>query len=652
MDANQLLESINQNINEGIYRSNSEGLIYVNKAFARMFGYASEEEVLSTNALKLYKNPEERARMVELLNSYGSFENEEVTLLRKNGTEFIGLISSIIYKDDEGNTFWDGAIRDVTEQQEAIRLMEANSLLLDTINRNINEAIYRSILSEGLVYVNEEFVRMFGFSSVDEVYNGDAIDLYKDPDERDRLGVELVETGVLSNREVEFKRRDGSTFWGSLSSIKSEGEDGTIYFDGAIRDITTQKESARVLKYYADMQNVLINLSSKYINLPVEHLDESILSSLEELGRFVCADRSYIFEYNLKDRTYRNTFEWCREGIESVIDQSQNLQMEEYPFLVEDHLRGKIIFIPDVSELEDDNSRQMLMGQGIKSLMTVPMMSNSKCIGFVGFDSVNDYRNYSDDEVALLNVMAEILVNIITRSNNQKRLLQLLNTANNQNKRLKEFSYITSHNFRSSVANLLSLTQALEEDPGNKEFFGMLKVTTHKLSDAINNINEMLNFENELTELELEDCALLSIVEDVAELNSQLIKSEQVALNVAIDKKLYVNGYPPYFESIFHNIITNAIKYGTTDKSKEIEISAKKMEKEIEVLIKDYGLGIDMRRFGEKLFKLGARFHPGKSEGQGMGLFMTKHQVEAMGGRIEVESKVNSGTTFKLYFNG
>ena len=65
MDANQLLESINQNINEGIYRSNSEGLIYVNKAFATMFGYSSEEVVLSMDSLKLYKHPEERSRLVE-----------------------------------------------------------------------------------------------------------------------------------------------------------------------------------------------------------------------------------------------------------------------------------------------------------------------------------------------------------------------------------------------------------------------------------------------------------------------------------------------------------------------------------------------------------------------------------------------------------
>ena len=652
MDVSQLLESINQNINEGIYRSNEKGLIYVNKAFAKMFGYSSEDEVLSENSIDLYKDPADRLRLIELLNSFGSFENEEVTLVRRNGQEFIGLLSSMIYTDEAGNRFWDGAIRDVTEHREALRQARENNQLLQTINQNINEAIYRSIRKKGLIYVNEEFVRMFGYKSADEIYTSDALNLYKDPKERDVLGDELIEEGSISNREVEFQRKDGSTFWGYMSSIKSVGDNGTIYFDGAIRDITHQKESEEALKYYAEMQNMLINLSSNYINLPLDKLDASILSSLEELGRFVSADRAYIFEYNFKDQVYSNTFEWCREGINSVMDESQDLNMNAFPALINDHFEGKTIFIEDVSKMAEKSSREMLMSQDIKSLITVPMMSENSCIGFVGFDSVHDFRSYSEDEVVLLKVTAEIFVNLINRSKNQKRLEQILNTANNQNKRLKEFSYITSHNFRSSVANLLSLTQALETEPENSEYLKMLKTTTYKLSEAISTINEMLNFENEVAELKEEECSLVETIDRVKELNNQLIRQERIELRVDISSKLKVVGYPPYFESIFHNIITNAIKYGTTPDSNVIELVASKKKKEIEVLIKDYGLGIDMRRFGNKLFKLGARFHPGKGEGQGMGLFMTKHQVEAMGGRIEVESELNSGTTFKLYFNG
>ncbi len=652
MDISQLLESINQNINEGIYRSDEKGLIYVNKAFAKMFGYSSEEEVLATGSLKLYKDPDARAELVQKLKESGSFENEEVILLKKNGEEIYALISSVIYNDKEGNIFWDGAIRDVTELRATSLLAKASDRLLQNINKNINEGLYRSVLGKGVVYVNDEFVRMFGYNEPNEIYNKNVEDLYLNADDRKNLVEQLLEEGAFQNKEVELLRRDGTTFWGYMSSIRTVGEDGTVYFDGAIRDITQQKESDEALKYHAEMQKVLINLSSKYINMPVELMDESIVGSLEELGKFVNVDRAYIFEYDLNTRIYSNTYEWYRKGIGSALDDSQNLRMDDYPILVDDHLKGKPIFISDVSLLEEEKARKMLIGQEIKSLITVPLMEHNQCMGFVGFDSVKNFRTYSEDEIILLKVAAEILVNILTRSRDQKQLEKLLVTTNLQNKRLKDFSYITSHNFRSSVANLMGLANVLESDPTNSEYLGMLKTTTNKLHDAIENINELLNFENEISRLEPEEINLLDTVNGVLELNNQIIKENEIEIVLCIEDNIVLNGSSAYFVSIFNNLITNAIKYGTNKKSKKIEISAKKMNKEILVMVKDHGLGIDLGRFKEKMFKLGSRFHSKESEGQGMGLFMTKQQTEAMGGRIDLESEINKGTTFKLYFNG
>ena len=102
--------------------------------------------------------------------------------------------------------------------------------LLETINRNVNEGIYRSVLGKGLVYVNKEYVRMFGFENAEEVYTYDPTKLYKKAEERDQLGEELIEKGHITNREVELKRKDGTTFWGYLSSIKTVGDDGDNIF--------------------------------------------------------------------------------------------------------------------------------------------------------------------------------------------------------------------------------------------------------------------------------------------------------------------------------------------------------------------------------------------------------------------------------------
>lgn len=465
----QLLESINQNISEGIYRSDESGLIYVNQALIRIFGYGSEAELLDVPSAKLYKDPAERARLVEVLKLYGLYENEEVIFLRKDHSEFIGLISSRSYTDENGKMFWDGAVRDVTAERQQMRKIRENEQLLQSINHNINEAIYRSEFGRGIVYVNDAFVKMFGYTTADEVITGNAIDLYKNPEDRETLGDLLVKDGAVTNFEVLFKRRDGSSFWGSLSSITIKNEDGRVFFDGAIRDITQQKETAEALRL--------------------------------------------------------------------------------------------------------------------------------------------------------------------------------------QNGRLRDFSYITSHNIRSSVANLLGLLEIRKMDPGNKEIDGMLHSTAHRLNETLNNINELLNFENELEGMKPTSCNLLKAIQHAIDLNRQDIVEQGLDIHLEVEPTVTVKGFAAYLDSIFHNLITNAIKYGTTDASKRIDIVAKPKNGGYLIEVIDHGLGIDMKRYGDRLFKLGSRFHAEKGDGQGLGLFMTKRQIDAMGGTIEVESKENLGTTFKIWLH-
>jgi len=476
MGDSHLLESINQNIREALFRSSEEGLIYANRAYAKMFGFKDEEEAIHTPSVLIYKDPEDRRKLVKKLIKDGFSENQEITFVRKDGSEFIGLVSTTLFEDDDGRIFWDGSIRDITKQREVINKLLDRKQLLNSINKNINEAIYRSVNRGNLIYANDEFVRMFGYENAEEVLDLEVYDLYRNPDDRNKLGDEIVEKGSIFNREIEFKRKDGTTFWGYLNSIKVKGLDGKIYFDGAIRNITKEKEAEQELR-------------------------------------------------KLFDKTIE------------------------------------------------------------------------------------------------------------------------------QNQRLKDFSYITSHNFRSSVANLMGLITIIEEDRNNDEFFKMLKDTSLKLNLAIDSINDLLNFEKDIAALEKDDCNLLDIVSDVIILNKKTANEKNITFHIDISKELTVRALPAYLQSIVSNLITNAMKYGITDDKRNIYINVEKQEEVVLLVVADDGVGIDMERYGEKLFQLGSRFHAGMDSGHGMGLYITKQQIEAIGGRVEVESEVNKGTKFKIYLN-
>lgn len=221
----------------------------------------------------------------------------------------------------------------------------------------------------------------------------------------------------------------------------------------------------------------------------------------------------------------------------------------------------------------------------------------------------------------------------------------------NQNTRLKNFAFITSHNTKSYVVNLMGLVSLLERDKNNEEYFSLVKNTLDKLNLTIGNIGELLNFENDIETVKQKECNLKSIIGRVITLNHQLIYTNQADIKINIPEGIILYAVPAYIESVFSNLITNAIRYGVTDENKKVLISATQVDHQVVVTVEDHGLGIDMKAHQGKLFELGSRFHSSKSDGQGFGLFMSKHQLSTMGGKIDIDSEVGKGTTVIVTFN-
>ncbi|WMN10853.1 PAS domain-containing sensor histidine kinase [Marivirga salinae] len=139
---------------------------------------------------------------------------------------------------------------DITQNFEAKERIKNNERIIASVNKNISEAIYRSTHDKGLIFVNEAFVKMFGFESKDELYHHAKLNsLYANPDDRERLGNLLIKKKEVTNVEVQFRKKNGETFTGLISSMVSEEEEGAAtYFDGAIRDVTAIKSAQEKLK--------------------------------------------------------------------------------------------------------------------------------------------------------------------------------------------------------------------------------------------------------------------------------------------------------------------------------------------------------------------------------------------------------------------
>ncbi len=233
----------------------------------------------------------------------------------------------------------------------------------------------------------------------------------------------------------------------------------------------------------------------------------------------------------------------------------------------------------------------------------------------------------------------------------EQQLKDLLNITKDQNKRLQNFAHIVSHNIRSHSSNIIGLVELLNEQDklklASNNLFTMLKTSTSKLGETIENLNDIITVQNE-TYKERKKVYLKSEVDKTCDAINVLISQTNTILHNRIPDKTLVTVIPSYLESILLNLLTNAIKYKSPDRDPVIYVQCKKIKDYLVISIKDNGIGIDLQKNKDKLFGMYKTFHNNK-DARGFGLFITKNQVEAMNGKIEVESKLGKGTTFKLY---
>lgn len=237
--------------------------------------------------------------------------------------------------------------------------------------------------------------------------------------------------------------------------------------------------------------------------------------------------------------------------------------------------------------------------------------------------------------------------NIADRNKRDKEREQLINELIRSNTDLKQFSFITSHNLRAPLSNITGLLAFLEMDtldPANKEVMELIGSAAEKLSETIRDLTNILVIKNTTV-----PTGSLDIEQVFHTVNRNFLQTERnIGAIIELDFKVSpINFNESYLESIFINLISNAIKYRHQERTLHITVSTSYSGKRTLLSFSDNGLGIDLARHNTRLFGMYQRFHP-NTEGQGLGLFIIKSQIDALGGSVEIKSKVQEGTQFLI----
>jgi PAS domain S-box-containing protein len=235
----------------------------------------------------------------------------------------------------------------------------------------------------------------------------------------------------------------------------------------------------------------------------------------------------------------------------------------------------------------------------------------------------------------------------------EESLKKLTNELILHNKNLEQFAYIVSHNLRSPVANIMGIYDALQHielsDVEKNVMMEGLFNSVKKLDEVIRDLNNILQVKREISEKK-EAVRFSEILNDIRNSINNLLEKEAVEIKCDFTETDEILTLKSYMYSIFYNLISNSIKYRQPDVNPLIKIKSRKLKNKIELYFSDNGMGIDLQRKGDQVFGLYKRFHT-HTEGKGLGLFMTKIQVETLGGKISVKSELNKGTEFKIEFD-
>ncbi len=487
------------------------------------------------------------------------------------------------------------AIRELANSDERVRL----------IIQNISDMVTLVNKQGVIIYNNNAITRILGYNP-EELYGKDILELVH-PDDKERIGKRF---SSLVNRDgighlIEFQFRSKSGKYLLIESIGNIQLNNPAFHAVILisRDITEKRKVEDAMKASEEKFRSLIH-----------HISD-IITIVSASGEIICQSASarQLMGYEENELRKRNF--------------SEIVHLDDLPGLLQSFQKlivaGGVSDLTEFRLLDKDGNYFYIEAQATNQL------DNPYIRGLVVNSRDISIRKKAEEE-------RKVLIKELTRNNAD----------------LKQFSYIVSHNLRAPLTNLTSMINLLDfntvtTDRSMKLLEGF-KLTTFHLNETLNDLIDILVVKdntNIQTEPILFEKSLSKIIKSI----QSLFTETKAHISSDFSSAEFVKFNEPYLESIFQNLITNSIRYRSSEREPEILISSKIEDGETILTYSDNGIGFDINQVKDKIFGLHQKFHH-HPESRGIGLYLIHAQITSLGGAISVDSKVNMGTTFKISF--
>jgi PAS domain S-box-containing protein len=587
----------------------SSTLIQISDACESLYGYKPIDFLVNNKLWFEVIHPDDQYLALnedEILNQ-GKQVNSQYRIIHKDGS--IRWVEKKIVPrlDEAGNLIRvDGITRDITSRKLNEEANRERDIRYKQIVESAQEGIWTIDADNKTNFVNKKMADLLGYTPGEMMGKGLYDFMDAEQKEYAMACMERRRNGAKENLDVRYTKKNGEEFWANISANPVFNEMGQ--YRGAlamVTDITERRMNEEAMKKSeANLRTIFENTDTAYI----------LIDPQLKIASFNLLAQKYSEEHNDKtleiNKEIKHYFSEQRwPVIAGMLERVAAGEMVDY----------QLYFTKSDGTSQWNDVRWL----NVKN-------SEGKNWGFILAN-----KDITEAKNATL-VQERITADLIQHNND-----------------LEQFTYIISHNLRAPVANIIGLTDMLKDEDTDHELMNevveRVSLSIKNIDTVIQDLNYILQARgvvNEKRETVYFEDIINSIKTSIY--NMLLIESVQFTCSFSDVESIFT--IRSYIYSIFYNLSLNSIKYSQPGIAPVINITSRRVNDKIELCFKDNGKGIDLDKNGDQLFGLYRRFDT-STEGKGMGLFMVKTQVEALGGSIKIKSKLGEGTEFTIQFN-
>lgn len=639
----RLYASVITNTNDGILickidaeNNLSTEIIYANEAFCKMTGYKSDELMSKSPNLfhGIKTNEETLAFICDNTQKFQQFETEIINY-KKDGTEFWIEFSSVPVSNETGKfTHWISIQRDITARKVA----EVEKEIIYSIIKIMNE---NDSLNTSFQSILEIICKYLGFSYAEAW----SINF----DKTRMLYRTNWKTSEKMNVMKEFEHLNEVFLGSGIAGITWQQKQNLIWNDLQNSPLNRKQnalqaglKSAIGLPIYFNGEIITIIALFSENELTNEQINSSLLNTIRnQLGTYIQKNKT---EDELNRFFNLSPDLLCIAGYDGYFKKINSAVSKLLGYSASEILlRPLIDFV-----FEDDKETTLNIRNKIHEGNKILNFENR----YVTKKGEIKWLSWTSIPIQNEGLVFGVAKDITDRKLMEEERKELIKELTRSNKELKQFSYITSHNMRSPLTNLIAISELIDtsliNDKGTVELIEGFKTSTIHLNETLNDLIKILIIK-ENTNQELEEISLLHTFENVINSIASIINQTNAKINYNFDLMPKVKFNKTYLESILLNLTTNAIKYSHPNRTPIITVNAEVKNNITVLTFEDNGIGFNEEKVKGKIFGLYQKFH-NHADSKGIGLYLVQSQINALGGTIEVTSKENEGTKFTITF--